>query len=216
MSFQAYLDAIQKITKQTPEQIKRKADKDNLLTASLTATTFVDWLQQTYDLGRGHSMALWKYFIEKGWIVPAKGTSKIKKRSTLIKVEATINLPLENVWHRWTNPKHIIHWNFATPDWQCPRAKNDLTKGGQFVYRMEAKDGSGGFDFSGKYVSVKTNQQIEAVLDDGRTLTISFQNLGKQTKVTEVFEAETMNPIALQKQGWQQILDQFKNYCETK
>jgi uncharacterized protein YndB with AHSA1/START domain len=216
MSFQAYLDAIQKITKQTPEQIKRKADKDNLLTASLTATTFVDWLQHIYDLGRGHSMALWKYFIEKGWIVPAKGTSKIKKRPTLIKVEATINLPLENVWHRWTNPKHIIHWNFATPDWQCPRAKNDLTKGGQFVYRMEAKDGSGGFDFSGKYVSVKTNQQIEAVLDDSRTLTISFQNLGKQTKVTEVFEAETMNSVALQKQGWQQILNQFKTYCETK
>ena len=79
MSFQAYIDAIHKSTKQTPEQIKRRADKDNLLTTDLTATTFVAWLQQTYDLGRGHSMALWKYFIEKGWIVPAKGMSKIKK-----------------------------------------------------------------------------------------------------------------------------------------
>lgn len=134
----------------------------------------------------------------------------------MIKVDATIDLPLETVWIRWTTPKHIICWNFATSDWQCLRAKNDLKKGGQFVYRMEEKKDSTGFDFSGMYLSVNTNQQIEAVLDNGRVLTISFQNLGKQTKVTEVFEAETMNPIALQKQCWQQILDQFKNYCETK
>ena len=86
-----------------------------------------------------------------------------------------------------------------------PKGKKWLKKGGQFVYRMEEKKDSNGFDFSGMYLSVNTNQQIEAVLDNGRVLTISFQNLGKQTKVTEVFEAETMNPIALQKQCWQQI-----------
>ena len=79
MSFQAYIDAIQKSTKQTPEQIKRIADKNNLLNTDLTATIFVAWLKQTYHLGRGHSMALWKYFIEKGWIVPAKNKSNIKK-----------------------------------------------------------------------------------------------------------------------------------------
>ncbi|MFZ9781977.1 MAG: SRPBCC domain-containing protein [Bacilli bacterium] len=129
-------------------------------------------------------VTLWHYgniLLKRVGLFLQKACRKLKK-PTLIKVEATIDLPLETVWIRWTTPKHIIHWNFATSDWQCPRAKNDLKKGGQFVYRMEAKDGSTGFDFSGKYLSVKTNQQIEAFLDDGRALTISFQNLGNKPK----------------------------------
>ena len=135
--------------------------------------------------------------------------------STLITVEATIHAPVEKVWQYWTSPEHITQWNQASDDWHSPRATNDLRPGGKFVYRMEAKDGSFGFDFEGVYDAVKTNELIDSTLGDGRKLTIYFSAQGKETKVTETFEAEGINPIEMQKGGWQAILNNFKNYTEN-
>ncbi len=133
----------------------------------------------------------------------------------LITVETNTNAPIEKVWNYWTQPEHITQWNFASDDWCCPWAKNDAREGGKFVWRMEAKDGSFGFDFSGTFIKVIPNELIEETLDDGRTVKISFKENGNQTQVIEIFEAETENPIELQKSGWQAILNNFKKHVET-
>ena len=132
-----------------------------------------------------------------------------------ITVEAVINAPVEVVWHYWTEPEHITQWNYASDEWHSPKAENDLTVGGKFVYRMEAKDQSFGFDFSGCYDAVEPNKQINYTMDDGRKAEISFINQDDATKMIETFEAETENPIELQKGGWQAILDNFKKYVEA-
>lgn len=134
---------------------------------------------------------------------------------TLITVSTTVKAPIQKVWDCWTQPSHIINWNFASDDWKCPWAKNSVYKEGKFVWRMEAKDGSFGFDFSGIYDFVKENEQIDETLDDGRKVKITFREEGDQTLVTEVFEAETQNPVDMQKNGWQAILDNFKKYTES-
>ncbi len=134
---------------------------------------------------------------------------------TLITVEATIHAPVEKVWQLWTDPKHIIHWNNASDDWFTPSAESDLRAGGKFVSRMEAKDGSQGFDFSGEYLTVKEHKQIEYRMADDREARISFVSKGEETKVTETFEAEHTNTIELQRSGWQSILNNFKKYVET-
>ena len=132
----------------------------------------------------------------------------------LITVEATIAAPVENVWQFWTLPEHIIKWNHASDEWHSPRAENDLRNGGSFNYRMEAKDGSMGFDFNGTYIKVVENKSIEYEIEDGRKVQINFSQTDKGTTVTETFEAENMNPPELQQQGWQAILDNFKKYVE--
>jgi len=136
------------------------------------------------------------------------------QEKTTIKIETIVAAPVEKVWNFWTQPNHIINWNFASDDWHCPWAKNDVREGGKFVWRMEAKDGSFGFDFSGEYTKVKQNELIEETLDDGRRVKITFKENGNQTHVTEVFEAETENPVDMQKNGWQSILNNFKKYAE--
>ena len=133
----------------------------------------------------------------------------------LITVETNTNTPIEKVWNYWTQPNHIINWNFASDDWHCPWAKNDVREGGKFVWRMEAKDESFGFDFSGKYDFVKENELIEKTIDDGRKVKITFREEGDQTHLTEIFEAETQNPVDMQKNGWQVILNNFKKYVEA-
>jgi uncharacterized protein YndB with AHSA1/START domain len=135
---------------------------------------------------------------------------------TGITVKATIELPLKQVWEYWTSPDDIIHWNFASDDWHSPRAENDLRVGGKFLTRMEAKDGSVGFDFEGIYQIVKPNEQIQYILADERIVRIDFQEEGANTILTETFDAEEVNSIELQRGGWQSILDNFKKYCETK
>ncbi len=137
------------------------------------------------------------------------------ENKTNITVEAVINAPVEVVWHYWTEPEHITQWNYASDEWHSPKAENDLTVGGKFVYRMEAKDQSFGFDFSGCYDAVEPNKQINYTMDDGRKAEISFINQDDATKMIETFEAETENPIELQKGGWQAILDNFKKYVEA-
>jgi uncharacterized protein YndB with AHSA1/START domain len=134
---------------------------------------------------------------------------------TTITVENTVNAPVEKTWIFWTSPEHITKWNNASDDWHTPHAENDLRAGGKFLSRMEAKDGSFGFDFGGQYDEIKINELIAYTLDDGRKVKVIFSGKGNQTKVVENFEAESVNSIDLQRGGWQAILDNFKKYTET-
>ena len=135
---------------------------------------------------------------------------------TIVTVEATINAPVNRVWKFWTLPEHIIHWNNATEDWHTPRAENDFRVGGSFLSRMEAKDGSFGFDFAGAYNEIRMPELIIYTIFDGRKVRINFKPEGNFTTIIESFEAERENPIELQKDGWQSILNNFKQYVESK
>lgn len=139
-----------------------------------------------------------------------------KNAKTLITVETLINAPVETVWKKWTSPDDIVKWNNASDDWHTTRAENDLKIGGKFLSRMEAKDGSMGFDFSGTYDTIKSNELIEYTADDNRKVKVHFSDANDKTKVIEIFEAENENPIAMQQSGWQSILDNFKKYTESK
>lgn len=139
----------------------------------------------------------------------------MQSKREVITVQATVNAPIEKVWDCWTNPAHIIHWNNASADWHTPHAENDLRTGGKFLSRMEARDGSIGFDFEGIYDVVKKNERIAYTMADGRKVQITFAKSGTQTTVTEKFDAEEINSIELQKGGWQSILDNFKKYTEA-
>jgi uncharacterized protein YndB with AHSA1/START domain len=132
-----------------------------------------------------------------------------------ITIETIVKAPVEKVWESWTNPKHIMKWNNASKDWHTTKAENDLRAGGKFLSRMEAKDGSFGFDFGGTYDEVKSNQLIEYTIGDGRKVKITFSENGNETKVVETFETENTNPIEMQRSGWQSILDNFKKYTES-
>ena len=134
---------------------------------------------------------------------------------TAVTIETTIKAPVEKVWKLWTAPEHIIKWNNASDDWHTTSAENDLRTGGKFMARMEAKDGSFGFDFGGIYDVVRKNEYIEYTLGDGRKVDITFSSEGNKTKVVENFEAESTNPVEMQKGGWQAILDNFKKYTEN-
>ena len=134
---------------------------------------------------------------------------------TIITVKATINAPVEKVWKFWTEPRHIMKWNNASDDWHTPRAENDLRVGGKFLSRMEAKDGSWGFDFMGNYTKIEEYKLIEYILGDERKVQISFIAKGNETTVIETFEAEQTHPVEMQQTGWQAILDNFKKYVEA-
>jgi uncharacterized protein YndB with AHSA1/START domain len=115
-----------------------------------------------------------------------------------------------------SSPEHISNWNFASEEWHCPSAKNDLKREGKFKWRMEARDGSGGFDYSGVYEKVIPNEKIIKRLDDGRLIVIDFKKLDRGTKITETFEAEKENSLDSQRKGWQAILDNFKSYVMSQ
>ena len=134
---------------------------------------------------------------------------------TFITVQSSIKAPVDKVWKLWTDPAHIIKWNNASPDWHTPRAENDLRVGGKFLSRMEARDGSMGFDFSGIYEKVDPLKNIAYVMEDGRKVDVTFSENGGFTEVIESFEAEEMNAIELQEAGWQSILDNFRKYAES-
>jgi uncharacterized protein YndB with AHSA1/START domain len=138
------------------------------------------------------------------------------KEKTVITIQALINAPIETVWKCWTKPEDIVQWNHASDDWQTTQAENDLRVGGKFLSRMEAKDGSEGFDFWGVYDYVIHHKLLESTMGDGRKLRVVFAESGNVTKVTETFEAEELNSIELQQMGWQMILDNFKRYVELK
>ena len=134
----------------------------------------------------------------------------------MITIESLINAPVEKVWEFWTGPKHITQWNNASDDWHTPAAENDLRVGGKFLSRMEAKDGSFGFDFWGIYDKVDLYQLIEYTMGDGRKAITHFSREGDKTNVVTSFEAEGTNSVEMQKGGWQAILNNFKKYAEEK
>ncbi len=134
---------------------------------------------------------------------------------TKVTVEADIHAPLETVWKLWSTPEHIMKWNNASPDWHTPHAENDLKPGGKFTSRMEAKDGSFGFDFGGVYDEVIPDAVIAYTMGDGRKARVLFTAKGNETNVSETFEAEAVNPVEMQKSGWQAILNNFKKYAEA-
>lgn len=133
-----------------------------------------------------------------------------------ITVVAEVAAPLAKVWECWGQPEHIMNWNAASPDWHCPKAENDLQTGGKFSSTMAAKDGSFSFDFAGVYDKVEEHKEIAYTMEDGRTVTILFEEKDGKVTVTETFEAEGTNPIEMQRGGWQAILDNFKNYTEAQ
>ena len=132
------------------------------------------------------------------------------KEKINITVQTIVYAPVEKTWKLWTSPEHITQWNNASPDWHTPRAENDLRAGGKFLSRMEAKDGSFGFDFWSVYKDIQPNKSLSLEMGDGRSWDIQFESNGNETKVTEVFEAEQTNPIEMQRGGWQMILNNFK------
>lgn len=133
---------------------------------------------------------------------------------TTISIETTVHAPVEKVWQQWTSTHAITKWNSASPDWHTPKAEHDLRPGGRFNYRMEAKDGSFGFDLGGVFDVVKPNEYLETTLDDGRKVKVTLSSKGDKTLLSQSFEAEETNPVEMQRQGWQNILDSFKNYVE--
>jgi len=132
----------------------------------------------------------------------------------MITVQVRVKAPVEKVWQLWTEPSHITKWNAASDDWHTTRAENDPRTGGRFVTRMEAKDGSFGFDFEGVYDAVVPNERLEYAMPDGRTVKVTFKTDGDETLVTEEFQAETEHSEERQREGWQSILDHFKAYVE--
>lgn len=135
-----------------------------------------------------------------------------------ITIEVWVAVSKEKAWQYWTLPEHVMSWNFASDDWCCPRALNDLRVGGVFNYRMEAKDRSAGFDFSGTYTVVEKEKRIDYVMTgaDARVVSIEFRERDNGCSVTETFEAENENSLELQKVGWQSILENFKKHAETQ
>jgi len=132
-----------------------------------------------------------------------------------ITIEASVKAPAETVWSAWIEPKHITQWCSASDDWHAPYAENDLRPSGRFKTTMAARDGSVQFDFSGQYTAVDELRHIAYTLDDGRTVDVRFDSNGDTTHIVQRFEAEEMNPIEMQRDGWQSILNNFKKYAES-
>ena len=133
-----------------------------------------------------------------------------------ISIETLVHKPIEIVWEMWTMPRHIIVWNTASEDWHTPQATSDLSAGGKFSYRMEAKDGSMGFDMAGVFDEVELHRSISYTMGDGRRVNVTFTDQGGNTLVKEEFEPESTNSHELQKSGWQSILNNFKEYAEQQ
>lgn len=134
-----------------------------------------------------------------------------------VTVETIVKSPVEKVWESWTTPDNIIHWNYASADWHCPKAENNLVVGGRFSYTMAAVDGSTSFDFTGTYTQIERLKEINYELDDNRQVQIIFERQSDiTTKIIEIFEIESENSEKLQREGWQAILNNFKNYTESK
>ena len=133
-----------------------------------------------------------------------------------IKIARAVNASLDKVWDAWNNPADIMQWNAASDDWHTTASAVDLRVGGRFCSRMEAKDGSAGFDLCGTYTRLAQKNLIAYSLDDGRTVEIEFSPLANGVRVTETFEAETQNDPELQREGWQSILDNFARHVEAK
>lgn len=133
-----------------------------------------------------------------------------------ISIETKVKASLSDVWSAWTTPEDITRWNFASDEWCCPRATIDLRPNGKFSYRMESKDGSMGFDFSGKFSAIEEKKLIELHLEDNRLVKITFTDTSDGILIEETFEVEDENSAKQQKEGWQAILNNFKKHAESK
>ncbi|MGE0866533.1 MAG: SRPBCC family protein [Vicinamibacterales bacterium] len=133
-----------------------------------------------------------------------------------ITVETTVNAPLDRVWSAWNTPADIQQWNAPSNDWHTTASMVDLREGGTFLSRMEAKDGSSGFDFEGVYTRVVPRQSIAYRMSDGREVSVEFAAAPGGVRVTETFDPETENSPEMQRQGWQAILDNFGRHVEAK
>jgi uncharacterized protein YndB with AHSA1/START domain len=133
---------------------------------------------------------------------------------TPITISTQINADISTVWDRYTQPQHITQWNFADVSWCCPYAENDLRVGGKYLARMEAKDGSFGFDFEVIYTEVTLHEKLVYEFG-GRVATVLFTSKEEGTEVTITFDPESENPLEMQQQGWQSILNHFKAYVEN-
>lgn len=131
-----------------------------------------------------------------------------------ITIEALVAQPPATVWTRYTSPEHITKWNFASEDWCCPKAEVELKAGGHYLARMEAKDGSFGFDFSAVYQEVVEHERLVMALDDGREVVVTFAAEDGATRVVTEFDPDPDNPTDMQRDGWQAILNNFRIYCE--
>ena len=131
-----------------------------------------------------------------------------------ITVEAVVNAPMANVWRAWTTPHDITQWNAASDDWHTTTATVDLRAGGAFTSRMEAKDGSMGFDFAGTYTTIVPHELIEFSFGD-RVASVEFEPGANGVTVRETFDAESEHSVEQQRQGWQAILDNFARYVEA-
>lgn len=127
-----------------------------------------------------------------------------------------VSRPIDLVWQALTQPNWISQWNFASDDWACPNASIQLEVGKRFNYRMEAKDGSFGFDFEGTFTDINIGKSYAYVMDDGRQVKLSLDVIDGKTRVTESFDPETENPVELQREGWLAILNNLKKLCEEK
>jgi uncharacterized protein YndB with AHSA1/START domain len=133
-----------------------------------------------------------------------------------ITVETVVRATPDKVWDAWNSPADIRQWNTAQDDWHTTRSSVDLREGGKFLSRMEARDGSVGFDFEGTYTRIVPHQTIEYRMGDGREVTVEFVERTGGVLVKETFDAETENSPELQRRGWQAILDNFGRHVEAK
>lgn len=140
----------------------------------------------------------------------------MKSTKPAITVKTTVHVPVEKVWRLWTTAADIAQWNNPSDDWHSPRVEIDLRGQGRFLFRMEAKDGTAGFDHCGKYDKIIPNEFIEYSVDDGRKTIITFLSNGDHTTVTETFEPESETPVEMQRDFCQAILNNFKKYAEEQ
>jgi uncharacterized protein YndB with AHSA1/START domain len=195
-----------------PNDEKSKSWSGSMETYTLKEENGVTALEVSVDVVEDFNML--EYF--KAAFPKALALVKeISEKPFLITIDATVNAPVEKVWDYWNKPEHIKGWCFASDDWHCPKSENDLQVGGKINSRMEAKDGSFGFDFWSVYKDIQPNKSLSLEMGDGRIWEVKFEANGNETKVTEVFEAEQHNPVDMQRGGWQMILNNFKKYTET-
>ncbi|NNJ56620.1 MAG: hypothetical protein HKP14_10820 [Bacteroidia bacterium] len=138
----------------------------------------------------------------------------IQAKAPKITVSIDIQGEINQIWHCWITPEHIINWYYASDDWHCPRATNNFEEGGTFSTRMAAKDGSFGFDFEGIYSKIEEHKSISYILEDDREVTIHFDYKDGTTTITQTFDAEDENPLEMQENGWEAILLNYKIYTE--
>ncbi|WP_240976716.1 SRPBCC domain-containing protein [Flavobacterium rivulicola] len=166
-----------------------------------TVTVTIDLVEKYLD-----------YFKETFPIALEKLKAIAESDTKTITVKTTLDVSLEEVWNKFTQPEHIVNWNFASEDWHCPKAENHLDVGKNFTFTMASKDGEMSFDFVGTYQEVIPRKKLVYQIADGRKVTVQFDIMDEQVILTENFEPENIHSVALQREGWQSILNNFKKY----